>query len=80
MSQLSEILEKSTPVITTCRIEAVTLVLEELLKVLTPEQRDSLSKAVVARYPAVKAASSGTPLTVEYQLSLIAKELIGRGD
>jgi len=80
MSQLSEMLEKSEPALTSSRLEAVVLVLEELIKVLSPEQRDSLSKAIVARHPAVKSASPSKPLTVEYQLLLIAKELIGSAD
>ncbi|WP_148296961.1 hypothetical protein [Enterobacter ludwigii] len=76
MSYIKEQLEKDMPLFLPVRLEAVAIVLEELITLLSPEQRDKLDSAIISRYPSVKNASAFEPYTLSYQLSLFLKEPI----
>lgn len=78
MSYLSERLNKDMPDFIPVRLEATAIVLEELIKLLSPEQREELNSAIISRYPPVKKASAFEPYTLSYQLSLFLKKLISR--
>ncbi|WP_373225186.1 hypothetical protein [Enterobacter cloacae complex sp. ESBL7] len=76
MSYIKEEIEKNMPLFLPVRLEAVATVLEELITLLSPEQRDKLDSAIISKYPSVKNASASEPYTISYQLSLFLKEPI----
>ncbi|EAS2833392.1 hypothetical protein EHB58_09625 [Salmonella enterica subsp. enterica serovar Hull] len=80
MSQLSELLEKNKSEYLSARLEATALVLEELVKLLSAEQREKLDEAIIARCPTVKDASADNPCTAGYQLLQFVSKGIGSND
>jgi len=80
MSQLSELLEKNKPAYMSARLEAMALILDELINILPPEQREKLNEAIITRYPSIKNASASDLYTVDYQLSLFIQKVINSGD
>ncbi|MFV9180719.1 hypothetical protein [Serratia marcescens] len=74
MSQLTDILKEKEPLYIRMRLEASAIMLEELLKVLSTEQREKLNDSILSRFPSVKDASASNPYTVDYQLSLFIKK------
>lgn len=74
MSQISDLLDKNKPLYIPARLEATALVLEELIKILSPEQREKLNESLLAHFPSVENASGSDPYTIDYQLSLFIKK------
>lgn len=80
MSQLSELLEKNKPAYMSARLEATVIILNELINILSPEQREKLNSAIITRCPSIKNASASDPCTVDYQLSLFIQKVINSDD
>lgn len=66
MSQITELLEKDKPAYIDARLEATTILMEELVKLLSPEQQGKLIEAISAIRNALPDKESKT----DYQLSL----------
>lgn len=62
------------------RLETTALVLEELINLLTPEQREKLNLAIIGRCPGVKNAFSNNPYTPAYQLLQFINNGVGSSD
>ncbi|HAV9150726.1 hypothetical protein [Escherichia coli] len=62
------------------RLEATALVLEELVKLLTPEQREKLNLAIAGRCPGVKNASLRNRNSPAYQLLQFINDRVGCSD
>ncbi|HEJ9227972.1 TPA: hypothetical protein SML94_001115 [Klebsiella oxytoca] len=76
MSQLSKILEKIKPESDAAIHEATSLVLEEALKLLTPEQLQILKHNITKRHPDVALPSNGDGGSVTYQLQALINKII----
>lgn len=76
MSQISDLLKKNEPALTAARLDAITIVLSEVIKVLSPEQRKALNESILTNFPTVKNASPNNPYTRDYQLTLFTNKLI----
>ncbi|WP_324028618.1 hypothetical protein GC087_14650 [Pantoea sp. JZ2] len=80
MSQLSEQLAKIKPACMEARLEATILILQELVKLLSSEQREKLNEALIARCPNVQNASGGDARTIDYHLSQLIQQSISSRD
>ncbi|HHA2250161.1 TPA: hypothetical protein ACOEHG_005121 [Enterobacter ludwigii] len=80
MSQISEQLEKMKPAYIDTRLEATTILMEEMIKLLSPEQQGELIEAIAARHPGIKDNLSANGATIDYQLSLSLNKCINRRD
>ncbi len=76
MSQISKILEKIKPESDAAIQEATSLVLEEALKLLTPEQLQILKHNITTRHPDVASPSNGDGRSVTYQLQALINKII----
>lgn len=76
MSQISEIIEKNKPAYIFARLEATTFILEELVKLLSSEQRAKLNEAIIASYPTIQNDLTSNAYTIDYQLSISIKKCI----
>ena len=76
MSQISKILEEKTPGTDKAIQEATSLLLEESLKLLTPEQLATLKRNIIFRHPDVTAPSNGDGESVTYQLQTLISKLV----
>lgn len=80
MSQISELIEKKKPAYIDARLEATTILVEELVKLLSPEQQGKFFEAIAVRQAGIQNASTSDALTIDYQLSLSLNKCINRRD
>ncbi|MBW5823178.1 hypothetical protein [Yersinia enterocolitica] len=80
MSQLSELLDKKKIECLPATLDAIELVVHELVNILTPEQRIKLNEAILSKCPSAKNATGKNANTVAYQLSLFIDKRTGSSD
>lgn len=76
MSQISKIIEEIKPKVAEATQEATNLMLDEALKLLTPEQLTTLKNNIIKICPEAAGPSTTDGRAVTYQLWLLIKQKI----